>query len=70
MGSMHTGLEEVVAGSNAWRLISQNALPAGVGLSLLGVAPNREGWVKPFAANLHQEKPATLNSRNAVHRRR
>ena len=53
MGSMHTGLEEERHGFE--RLAAYYALRAEGGAGLIvtgGVAPNRAGWVAPFALRL------------------
>ena len=65
MGSMHTGLEEVRGGFERMAAYFAERATGGCGLIVTGgVAPNREGWVKPFAAKaLHQERStATPNS--------
>ncbi|MGI9233982.1 MAG: FAD-dependent oxidoreductase [Woeseiaceae bacterium] len=52
MGSMHTGLED---GNNHSRLATYFAERARGGVGLIvtgGYAPNRAGWVKPFAGKL------------------
>ena len=52
MGSMHTGLEEEKNGFE--RLAKYFALRAkgGVGLMVTGgIAPNKAGWVGPFAVS-------------------
>ncbi|MDX2412936.1 MAG: NADPH-dependent 2,4-dienoyl-CoA reductase, partial [Woeseiaceae bacterium] len=62
MGSMHTGLED---GNKHERLAAYFAERArgGVGLIITGgYAPNRAGWVKPFAGKL------TTRSEAAKHR--
>jgi 2,4-dienoyl-CoA reductase (NADPH2) len=53
MGSMHTGLEETKNGFE--RMAAYFAERAGGGVGLIvtgGIAPNRQGWVAPFAAKL------------------
>jgi 2,4-dienoyl-CoA reductase (NADPH2) len=51
MGSMHTGLEDRSA--NFGRLAAYYAERAGAGLIITGgFAPNREGWLLPFASAL------------------
>ena len=58
MGSMHTGLED---GNRHERLAAYFAERArgGVGLIITGgYAPNRAGWVKPFAGKLSTPKEA------------
>ncbi len=57
MGSMHTGLEEEKNGFE--RLAKYFAMRAkgGVGLMVTGgIAPNKAGWVGPFAAKLTSQK--------------
>ena len=52
MGSMHTGLED---GNKHDRLAAYFAERARGGVGLIvtgGYAPNRAGWVKPFAGKL------------------
>ncbi len=56
MGSMHTGLED---GDQTDRLIAYFAERARGGVALIvtgGYAPNRAGWVKPFAGKLTTRK--------------
>ena len=69
MGSMHTGLED---GNKHERLAAYFAERArgGVGLIITGgYAPNRAGWVKPFAGKLTTRSEATKHRQvtNAVH---
>ncbi len=69
MGSMHTGLED---GNKHDRLAAYFAERArgGVGLIITGgYAPNRAGWVKPFAGKLTTRGEATRHQQvtNAVH---
>jgi 2,4-dienoyl-CoA reductase (NADPH2) len=69
MGSMHTGLED---GNKHERLAAYFAERArgGVGLIITGgYAPNRAGWVKPFAGKLTTRGEATKHRQvtNAVH---
>jgi 2,4-dienoyl-CoA reductase (NADPH2) len=53
MGSMHTGLEETKHGFEKMAAFFGERAAGGVGLIVTGgVAPNWEGWVKPFAARL------------------
>ncbi len=71
MGSMHTGLEEVRGGFERMAAYFAERAAGGVGLIVTGgVAPNREGWVKPFAAKLSTEKEARQHQvvTEAVHR--
>src|SRR5690554_6665613 len=70
MGSMHTGLEEEKGGFEKMAAFFAERAKGGVGLIVTGgVAPNWEGWVKPFAARMtkkkhvHQHKKVT----SAVH---
>lgn len=70
MGSMHTGLEEEKGGFQKMAAFFAERAKGGVGLIVTGgVAPNWEGWVKPFAARMtkkkhvHQHKKVT----SAVH---
>ena len=69
MGSMHTGLED---GNKHERLAAYFAERArgGVGLIITGgYAPNRAGWVKPFAGKLTTRSEATKHRQvtGAVH---
>ncbi|MFT7518127.1 MAG: 2,4-dienoyl-CoA reductase (NADPH2) [Kiritimatiellia bacterium] len=53
MGSMHVGLEEQHFALKKMAAYFAARARGGVGLIVTGgVAPNREGWVKPFAAKL------------------
>jgi 2,4-dienoyl-CoA reductase (NADPH2) len=53
MGSMHTGLEETHNGFNKMAAFFAERAKGGVALIVTGgVAPNWEGWVKPFAARM------------------
>jgi 2,4-dienoyl-CoA reductase (NADPH2) len=53
MGSMHTGLEETYNGFEKMAAFFGERAKGGVGLIVTGgVAPNWEGWVKPFAARM------------------
>jgi len=70
MGSMHTGLEEEKNGFE--RLAKYFAVRAkgGVGLMVTGgIAPNRAGWVGPFAAKLTSKSEAKKHKliTDAVH---
>ncbi len=59
MGSMHTGLEEAKDGYNKMAAYFAERAHGGVGLIVTGgVAPNRAGWVKPFAAKLSTQGEA------------
>ncbi|MEE2961553.1 MAG: NADPH-dependent 2,4-dienoyl-CoA reductase [Myxococcota bacterium] len=71
MGSMHTGLEEEKGGFEKLAAYFAERARGGVGLMVTGgVAPNREGWVKPFAAKLTNRKEAKQHRiiTEAVHR--
>ena len=53
MGSMHTGLEEEKNGFDRMAAYFAERAKGEVGLIVTGgIAPNREGWVGPFAAKL------------------
>ncbi len=53
MGSMHTGLEETYNGFEKMAAFFGERAKGGIGLIVTGgVAPNWEGWVKPFAARM------------------
>lgn len=53
MGSMHTGLEETHNGFEKMAAFFGERAKGGIGLIVTGgVAPNWEGWVKPFAARM------------------
>ena len=71
MGSMHVGLEEERGGFPKMAQYFAERAAGGVGLIVTGgVAPNRAGWVKPFAAKLSNSREAR-NHRivtDAVHR--
>ena len=59
MGSMHTGLEEAKGGFEKLAAYFGARAAGGVGLIVTGgVAPNREGWVKPFAGRLATKSEA------------
>jgi len=69
MGSMHTGLED---GNKHDRLAAYFAERARGDVGLIvtgGYAPNRAGWVKPFAGKLTTRGEATKHQQvtNAVH---
>ena len=69
MGSMHTGLED---GNKHERLAAYFAERARGGVGLIvtgGYAPNRAGWVKPFAGKLTTRGEAAKHRQvtNAVH---
>ena len=51
MGSMHTGLEDRVWDIPALAAYFAERAAGGVGLIVTGgYAPNKRGWLKPFAA--------------------
>ena len=53
MGSMHVGLEEEFNGFKKMAEYFAERARGGAGIMVTGgVAPNREGWLKPFAAKL------------------
>ncbi len=53
MGSMHTGLEESPGGMEKMAAFYAERAAGGVGLIVTGgIAPNRAGWVAPFAGKL------------------
>jgi 2,4-dienoyl-CoA reductase (NADPH2) len=53
MGSMHTGLEEEKKGFSRMAAYFRARAEGGVGLIVTGgVAPNRAGWIAPFAIRL------------------
>uniref|UniRef100_A0A7S1XJE2 Uncharacterized protein n=1 Tax=Phaeomonas parva TaxID=124430 RepID=A0A7S1XJE2_9STRA len=70
MGSMHTGLEEPAWGQKGLTAMGEffaERARGGVGLMVTGgIAPNRAGWVAPFAAKLntsaemHHHKDVTM----------
>ena len=69
MGSMHTGLED---GNKHGRLAAYFAERARGDVGLIvtgGYAPNRAGWVKPFAGKLSTRREAARHRQvtNAVH---
>jgi 2,4-dienoyl-CoA reductase (NADPH2) len=71
MGSMHTGLEEA-HGGRLTQMADFYAARAKGGCGLIvtgGIAPNREGWVAPFAAKLTNDKEAQMHKEvtEAVH---
>ena len=64
MGSMHTGLEEEWGGFHKMAAYFAERARGGVGLIVTGgVAPNREGWVKPFAGKLSNKREARKHRR-------
>ncbi len=53
MGSMHVGLEEAIGPLHKLGAYFARRAEGGVGLMVTGgIAPNREGWLKPFASKL------------------
>ena len=59
MGSMHTGLEEARNGFQRMAAYFAERAKGEVGLIVTGgIAPNRAGWVAPFAAKLSTSKEA------------
>ena len=59
MGSMHTGLEEMKNGHERLAAYFAERASGQVGLIVTGgIAPNRAGWVAPFAAKLSTKKEA------------
>lgn len=59
MGSMHTGLEEAKNGYERMAVYFAERARGQVGLIVTGgVAPNRAGWVGPFAAKLTTKSEA------------
>lgn len=70
MGSMHVGLEEERGGFPRMAQYFAERAAGGVGLIVTGgVAPNREGWVKPFAAKMSNAREARKHRQvtEAVH---
>lgn len=56
MGSMHTGLEEAKGGFQRLAAFYAERAKGDVGIIITGgVAPNWEGWVKPFAARMTKD---------------
>jgi len=71
MGSMHTGLEEAKNGYYRLAAYFEERAAGGVGLIVTGgIAPNREGWVKPFGARLTNKRTADKHKviAEAVHK--
>ena len=70
MGSMHLGLEEEKGGFEKLAAFYAARAKGGVGLIVTGgIAPNRAGWVAPFAgrmtSNRHAKKHKVIT--DAVH---
>lgn len=56
MGSMHTGLEEAKGGFQRLAAFYAERAKGDAGIIITGgVAPNWEGWVKPFAARMTKD---------------
>lgn len=71
MGSMHTGLEEAKDGFNKMAAYFAERAKGQVGLIVTGgIAPNREGWVGPFAAKMSTKAEAKKHQviTEAVHK--
>jgi len=71
MGSMHTGLEEERGGFERLAAYFAERARGEVGLIVTGgIAPNREGWVSPFAAKLSTRREMRKHRliTEAVHR--
>ena len=71
MGSMHTGLEEAKGGFEKMAAYYAERAKGQVGLIVTGgIAPNREGWVGPFAAKMSTKSEAKKHRiiTEAVHR--
>ncbi|MGB1316240.1 MAG: FAD-dependent oxidoreductase [Chitinophagales bacterium] len=69
MGSMHTGLEELKDPNRMATFYAERA-KGEVGLIVTGgIAPNRMGWVKPFAGKLTNNKEVKFHkvATDAVH---
>lgn len=59
MGSMHTGLEEEKNGFERLAAFYEERAKGGVALMVTGgIAPNRRGWLSPFAAKLTSSREA------------
>jgi 2,4-dienoyl-CoA reductase (NADPH2) len=71
MGSMHTGLEDRARDTDRLAAYFAERARGGVGLIITGgYAPNRTGWLLPFAAQLVSSSEARRHRRitGAVHR--
>ncbi len=71
MGSMHIGLEEEPNGFEKLAAFYAERAAGGVGLIVTGgVAPNRAGWVMPFAARMANKRHVKEHSviTDAVHK--
>ena len=70
MGSMHTGMEEDKDFTAISRYFEERA-KGGVALIVTGgISPNRQGWLKPFAAKISTSKEAQKHTQitDAVHK--
>ena len=70
MGSMHTGLEETKNGFHKQAVYFAERAKGQVGLIVTGgIAPNRAGWVSPFAAKMTTSSEAKKHKiiTDAVH---
>lgn len=70
MGSMHTGLEEAKNGFERMAAYYAERARGQVGLIITGgIAPNRAGWVSPFAGKLTTKKEVKQHQKitEAVH---
>ena len=70
MGSMHTGLEDRARDTAKLAGYFAERARGGVGLIITGgYAPNRTGWLLPFAAQMTSSSDAPRHRRitNAVH---
>ncbi len=70
MGSMHTGLEESKNGYEKMAAYYAERAAGGAGLIVTGgIAPNRAGWVSPFAAKLTTKSETRKHQKitDAVH---
>ncbi|MEM8528122.1 MAG: NADPH-dependent 2,4-dienoyl-CoA reductase [Bacteroidota bacterium] len=70
MGSMHTGLEEAKNGFERMATYYAERARGQVGLIITGgIAPNRAGWVSPFAGKLTTKKEVKQHQKitKAVH---
>lgn len=71
MGSMHTGLEEEKDGYDKMAAFYAERAKGGVALIVTGgIAPNRAGWVSPFASRLASSRTARKHKviTDAVHK--
>lgn len=70
MGSMHTGLEEIKGGFEKMAAFYAERAKGGAGLIVTGgVAPNWQGWLKPFSIRMTKKSHATKHKiiTSAVH---